>query len=116
MMTLIARGTRDRVRASAHSCLTGIALSTSVAVITRGAIYLVWIRARSRLRITRAGVVTLIARGARHWIGANANSGLASVCLSASVAIVAGGAVGLHGIRAGSRLRIEHTGIVTLVA
>src|SRR5207253_2823694 len=69
VVTLIARSTRDR-RPAASSVGTDIILRARIAVVTRAAVCLGGVRACPGRWITGAGIVALIARSTRHWIGA----------------------------------------------
>ena len=95
------------VSTDAYALLTGIHLRTDVAVVTCSAVDLHRIRAVAGLRITGAGVVTLIAGGTNSSDADRTHSRLTSVGLRTRVAVVTYGAV--------SRVRIcrTDTGIIT---
>src|SRR5206468_2248405 len=105
----------DRVLAGANSPLTGVGLRARVPVIAGRAIRLSGVRAGPGGRVARPGVVTLVGHGADDEVAARARAPLAGVGLRARVAVVAGAAVGLGGVRAPEGRRVARARGVTLV-
>ena len=91
-MTLIA-GRAGLCRSRADSVRTNVVSCASVAIATRRAVGLGRVRTSARARIARTSVMTLVARRACNRIGPGTHSRLTSVCLSARVAVITGGAV-----------------------
>src|SRR5207249_4478892 len=115
VVALVLGSADDRVRAGAHSPLTGVGLRARVPVIAGRAIRLSGVRAGPGGRVARPGVVTLVGHGADDEVAARAHAPLAGVGLRARVAVVAGAAVGLGGVRARAGTRVARPRVVTLV-
>lgn len=92
-MALIRCRARDGIGADAGAGLAGVGLRAGAAIGARGAVCFCWGRAGARRRLARAGLVALVLRGARDWIGADASAGLTGVGLRAGVSVGARGAV-----------------------
>src|SRR6185436_11367729 len=99
----------------AYARLAGVAAGASVAVVARGAVGLVRVRANACAGIAAAGDVALIGGGADDRIGARAQAHLAGVGLGAGVAVVARAPVGPGRVRAHAARGIAHAGDVALV-
>src|SRR5437764_14332140 len=80
-VALIVCGADDRIAAGTDSSLTGVGLRARVAVITRCAVGLRWIRTGTGRGVARAGVVALIGRGTDDWIGSRTRAVLTGVGL-----------------------------------
>src|SRR5205823_5119277 len=115
VVALVLGSADDRVRAGANSPLTGVGLRARVPVIAGRAIRLSGVRAGPGGRVARPGVVTLVGHGADDEVAARAHAPLAGVGLRARVAVVAGAAVGLGGVRARAGTRVARPRVVTLV-
>ena len=115
-MTLVRRGAHDRVRAAADARLARVRLRAGVAVIARGPIRLVRVRADPCACIAGPRDMTLVRRGAHHRVPAHAHPRLAGVTLGARIAVGTRGPVGLVRIRTNSRARIAGPREMTLIA
>lgn len=110
--TIGGHRTNDWVRSDARSGLARIHLCTSAAVVACRSIRLRRIRAHSGIRIACARQFALIGRGADDIVRSHALTSLTRRHLSAGVAIIAGGPVGLvrHAAHAGHRIARAHVG------
>src|SRR5205814_547307 len=93
----------DRVGPGAGAGLAGVALGAGVAVGAGRAVSLVRGGAGAARRITGAGDVALIERGADDGVRAGADAGLAGAALGAEVAVVARREIGQRRVRAAGR-------------
>src|SRR5437762_2970277 len=114
-VALILGGAGDRIRAGARAGLAGIGARAGVAVVARRAVRLCGVGAHAGRRVALPGVVTLVLRGADDGIHARAGARFARVGARARVAVVAGRAVGLRGVRAGAGRGVARPRLVTLV-
>src|SRR5207245_423598 len=99
VVALIESGADDRIAAGTDSSLAGVGLRARIAVVTRRAVRLRWIRTDTGRGVARAGVVALIGSRAHDRIAAGTDSSLAGVGLRARIAVVARRAVRLRWIR-----------------
>src|SRR5262249_11790688 len=83
VVALIERGADDRVGPRADAGLAGVALRAGVAVGAGRAVGLLGVGAGAVRRVTGAGIVALIERGADDRVGPRADAGLAGVALRA---------------------------------
>src|SRR5439155_197312 len=115
VVTLVGRGADDGVPARAHTHLARVGLRAGVPVVAGAAVGLESGRAPGRGRVARPGVVALVGRGADDGVPARARALLSRVDLGVGVAVVAGVAVGLGGVRARAGSRVARPRVVTLV-
>jgi hypothetical protein len=115
-MTLIARRACDRIGTDTRTCLAGVCLGTSVAVVASRAVGSRRIGAGSVDRIAGASGVTLIERRACHRITATTNSGEASFADRAGITVGARRAVWSYRIGADTVGWIAGPSGVTLIA
>jgi hypothetical protein len=108
---------RTRYRAAPHTCagLARVCLCTCVGVIARRALGFRGIRTGPCCRVTRAGRMTLIERGAHNWIGSRASTVLANVRLGAAAAVIACRPVGLGWVRTRASGGIARASLMTLI-
>src|SRR5206468_1057367 len=99
VVTLIRRGPDDRVGPRTSAVLTRVGLGAGITVVARRAIRLRWIRTHAGGRVARAGVVTLIRRGAHDRVAPGADSSFPRLGLCAGIAVVTRSAVRLRWIR-----------------
>src|SRR5207249_878159 len=114
-MTLIEGRAEDGVRAGARRSVAGGGGGAGVAVIARGSVGGVRVRADARARVANAGDMTLIEGRAEGGVRAGARPGLAGVGLGAGVAVIARGSVGGVRVRADARARVANTGDMALI-
>src|SRR5205823_4954302 len=112
VVTLVGCGAHDGVPARAHAAPAGVGSRAGVVVVARAPVGLDRSRARAGGRVARPGVVTLVGHGADDEVAARAHAPLAGVGLRARVAVVAGAAVGLGGVRAGAGRRVARPRVV----
>src|SRR5439155_225883 len=103
------------IRARAGAGLARVGPRARAVVVARRAVRLRGVRAHAGRRVARAGVVTLVLRGAGDGVRARAGAGLAGVRARAGVAVVAGRTVRLRGVGAHAGRRVALPGVVTLV-
>jgi hypothetical protein len=116
LVTLILCKAGDGICTGARAGLAAIRLSTSVPVVTGCAVRLRRVGASPACGIASPSLVTLVSCNTGDRIAAAACAGLAGVGSSASVPVVAGGAVRLRWVRARSRRRIACSCLMALVA
>src|SRR5439155_325759 len=115
VVALVLGGADDRVRAPAHSRLTGVGLRAGVPVVACGPVELRGVRAGAGRRVARPRVVALVLGGADDRGRARAHSRPTDVGLRAGVAVVTRRAIGLGGVRTGAGRRVAGPRVVTLV-
>src|SRR5439155_1303340 len=115
VVTLVGCGADDGVSARAHAALAGVGPRAGVAVVARAAVGLGGVRAHAGRRVACARVVTLVGCGAHDGVAAHAHAVSVPLGRSAGVAVVAGAAVGLGGVRARAGGRVARPRVVTLV-
>src|SRR5262249_59849273 len=101
--------------AGAEAGLAGVDLRAGVGVGEGRAVGLLGVGAGAVRRVTGAGIVALVERGADDRVGPRADAGLAGVALRAGVAVGAGHAVGLARVRAGACGGIAGYGVLALI-
>jgi len=114
-VALIGGRADDGIVTRASASLTGIGLGALVVVVAGRAVGLGRIGANTGVRITGAGVVTLIGGGANNRIGTGAGTRLTGVGLGALVTVVARRAIVLGRVRTIPGSRVADAGLMTLI-
>jgi len=118
-VALVTRRTRHpsaEVGARADAVRADVRRGAGVAVVARGPVRRVRVRADARGRTARPRHVTLIARRAGDRVGAGADARLTAIALRARITVGAARPVRRARIRAGAGCRITRPGHVTLIA
>src|SRR5439155_284894 len=115
VVTLVGRGADDRLYARAQTHLPGAGPVAGVAVAAGAAVGLGWVRARAGAWVVRPCLAALPGGVAVDSVRARVRTRLARVRLRAGVAVAAGAAVGLGGVRARAGRRVARPRVVTLV-
>src|SRR5439155_1623659 len=115
VVTLVLRSARDCVAAHARSPLRSVGPRGGVAVVAGAAVGFGRVRARAGTGVARPIFVTLVGSGAVYRLSLHAPLPLSGVGPRAGVAVVAGAAVGLGGVRAHAGRGVACARVVTLV-
>src|SRR5262249_10768271 len=115
VVALVEGGAEDGGCPDANNGLAGVGLGAGIAIRGGAAVGLLLVRAEAVRRVTDAGIVALIERGADDGVCPEAGASLAGVALRAGVAVGAGRAVRLVRVGAHAARRVADTGIVALI-
>src|SRR5207249_4326289 len=102
-------------RADANARVTAVRDRAGVPVVANGSLELHGVRAGAGRGVARPRVVALVLGSADDRVRAGAHSRLTDVGLRACVPVVARGAIGPSGVRAGPGGRVARPGVVALV-
>src|SRR5207249_3178948 len=102
-------------RADANARVAAVRDRAGVPVVANGSLELHGVRAGAGRGVARPRVVALVLGSADDRVRAGAHSRLTDVGLRACVPVVARGAIGPSGVRAGAGGRVARPGVVTLV-
>ena len=115
VVTLIQRGTDDRVAPHAHATLAGIGLGAQVAIVAARPVRLGRIGAGAGARIAAARKVALVRRRTAHRRPTPTDPALTGFPGGAGIAIIAGGVIRLGRGGAGAGGRVADARIVALI-